>query len=110
MNFAAHREADMREPRGRAAMKRGKFVDVTRILACSLQGMVTGGLHCPDFAQRRRAVFSSAALLHFFKIARGRFQPRNPTGWELVSTSYVIGKILNACTLSALVVPFAQRE
>jgi hypothetical protein len=36
-------------------------------LACSLQGIAAGGLHCPDFAQRRRALFSLAALLHLLK-------------------------------------------
>lgn len=61
------------------AMKRGKFVELHQLmaallaasdkrstamnLACSLQGIATGGLHCPDFAQRRRALFSLAALL-----------------------------------------------
>jgi hypothetical protein len=55
------------EPRGRAAMKRGKFVDVTGILACSLQGIATGGLHCPGSAQRRRASFSWRRCRPFLK-------------------------------------------
>lgn len=65
------------------ATRRGKFVELHRLpaelltasdkrstamnLACSLQGIAAGGLHCPDFAQRRRALFSLAALLHLLK-------------------------------------------
>jgi hypothetical protein len=72
------------------AMKRGKFVGLHLLqaalltasdrrstamsLACSLQGIATGGLRCPDFAQRRRALFSLAALL-LLEMARGRLRP-----------------------------------
>jgi hypothetical protein len=73
----------------RPARRRGKFVELHQLpaelltasdkrstaknsacslrLACSLQGIAAGGLHCPDFAQRRRALFSLAALLHLLK-------------------------------------------